>query len=123
MLPHGLEKLLNFDQTMAGLTAGVGLPSTVAFLVIMAESVGSVSLIIGLMSRFCALSIGIIMTGAIWMFHLNHGFFMNWKGELEKGGEGYEYHLLAIALALVITISGGGKFSVDSLITRLLKGS
>ncbi len=116
MLPHGLPKLLNFEQTIGGLTSGPGLPYLVAFLVIVGESVGALSLILGFLSRFCAFSIGIIMAGAIWMFHFKHGFLMNWRGD--KAGEGYEYHLLAIGLALVVTVCGGGRFSIDGLITR-----
>lgn len=119
MLPHGLPKLMNFERTMGGLTEGAGLPSVVAFLVIAGESVGAASLIAGFLSRFCAFSMGIIMAGAIWMFHLSHGFFMNWKGV--QAGEGYEYHILAIGLALVVTVTGGGRFSVDGTITRILK--
>ncbi|QMU55872.1 MAG: DoxX family membrane protein [Candidatus Mycalebacterium zealandia] len=120
MLPHGYPKLVNFERAIGGLTDGVGLPYAVAFLVIIGESVGAVSLIAGFLSRFCAFSIGIIMAGAIWMFHLKHGFFMNWGGNPEAG-EGYEYHVLAIGLALVVTVAGGGRFSVDRLITRILK--
>lgn len=115
MLPHGLPKLLNFEQAIGGLTTGVGLPYYIAFLVIAGESVGAFSLIIGFLSRFCALSIGIIMAGAVHLFHFKYGFFMNWKGN--QMGEGYEYHILAIGLALVVTVCGGGSYSMDRWIT------
>ena len=36
---------------------------------------------------------------------------MNWFGNQE--GEGYEYHLLAIAIAAALMIQGGGRWSVD----------
>ncbi len=119
ILPHGLPKLLHFEQTIAVLTSGLGLPYFVALLVIVGESVGALSLIVGILSRFCALSIGIIMAGAIWMSHFKYGFFMNWKGN--QAGEGFEYHLLAIGLALVVIVCGGGKFSVDRLIARAFR--
>ena len=115
MLPHGYNKIIAFDQSMAGLTTWAGLPSVVAFLVIIGESVGAVSLMVGFMSRFCAFSIGIIMTGVMVM-HLENGFFMNWRGN--QAGEGYEYNILAIGLALAVTVAGGGHFSVDRLIAR-----
>ncbi len=118
MLPHGLPKLMNFEQSVGGLTSGVGLPYVIAFLVVVGESIGAFSLILGFLSRFCAFSIGIIMAGAVWLFHYNHGFFMNWKGN--QSGEGYEYHILAIGLALVVTVCGGGRFSVDGLITKIV---
>jgi len=36
---------------------------------------------------------------------------MNWFGNQE--GEGYEYHLLALALDISIIIRGAGAFSID----------
>ncbi|MGI9558902.1 MAG: DoxX family protein [Thermodesulfobacteriota bacterium] len=118
MLPHGFQKIFTVEQTMNSFTSKMDLPYVVAVLVIAGESVGAVSLIIGFMSRFCALSMGIIMIGAVHMFHLRHGFFMNWKKDLDAG-QGYEYHLLMIGLALVVVVCGGGKLSVDRVIGRM----
>ena len=115
MLPHGLQKTLGwfggygYSATMEFMT-GMGLPGIIAFLVIIGESVGALGLITGFITRFCAASYVIIMTGAAFM-HKEHGFFMNWAGQ--QAGEGYEYHLLMIGMALALCISGGGKWSVD----------
>ena len=38
-------------------------------------------------------------------------FFMNWFGQ--QKGEGFEYHLLVIGIALALLIRGGGLLSVD----------
>jgi len=51
------------------------------------------------------------MLVATFMVHLGNGFFMNWYGT--QKGEGFEYQLLAMGLALAIIIRGGGKASVD----------
>jgi putative oxidoreductase len=53
--------------------------------------------------------------------HLKHGFFLNGFGD--KQGHGFEYHLLAIALALtlVITLHGAGTFSLDRVLYRQLE--
>jgi uncharacterized membrane protein YphA (DoxX/SURF4 family) len=67
-------------------------------------------LIVGFLSRFSALSIIIIMLGAIGMVHAKVGFFMNWTGT--QAGEGFEYHLLAIAILLTIVIAGPGRFAI-----------
>jgi putative oxidoreductase len=61
-----------------------------------------------------AFGIALVMLGAIFMVHLPNGFFMNWFGN--QKGEGFEYHLLAIGLALVIMINGSGRYSVDRLL-------
>ena len=120
ILPHGLQKLLGmfggggFSGTV-DFFVGMGIPAVVAVLIILGESFGSLMLIFGFISRLAAASIGIIMAGAALMVHVPNGFFMNWMGN--QAGEGYEYHLLAIGLALVVIIRGGGAFSVDGAIT------
>lgn len=121
ILPHGLQKLIGlfggygFSATV-GFFESMGIPSIVAILVIVAESAGAASLIIGFMSRFCAFALAMVMAGAVYMVHLQHGFFMNWSGNQQ--GEGFEYHILAIGLALVVLIGGGGKFSIDGSISN-----
>ena len=122
MFPHGAQKLLGwyggfgFDGTMGFFTQKMGLPWLIAFLIIIGESFGSLALLAGLLTRFTAASLAIIMLGAITMVHLPHGFFMNWFGQQQ--GEGYEYHLLAIGIAAALLVTGGGKWSVDRAIAE-----
>ena len=117
ILPHGLQKTLGFfggyglEGTLGYFTGTLGIPFIVAVLVIAAESLGALSLALGFMTRFCAASLAIVITGAIAMAHWGNGFFMNWSGQQQ--GEGFEYHLLVIGLSLALIISGGGKFSLD----------
>ena len=117
MLPHGLQKVAGmfgghgFEATLNHFTTQMGMPMIVALLVILAESAGAVGLILGFFTRLCALGISMVMTGAIVMVHWQHGFFMNWFGK--QSGEGFEYHILAIGLALVLLIRGGGALSID----------
>jgi len=116
ILAHGLQKVLGvfgghgFKGTMGFFTQHVGLPSVVAFLAIVAESAGSVALIVGLTARIAAIGIVIVMLGAAW-FHRDNGFFMNWNGN--QKGEGYEYHILAIAMAVAVVVGGAGAYSID----------
>jgi len=122
MLPHGAQKVLGwyggfgFDGTMGFFTQTLGLPWIIAFLVIIGEFFGSLGLLVGLLTRFSAASIGVIMLGAITMVHLRNGFFMNWYGK--QAGEGYEYHLLVIGISVVLTIVGAGRWSVDQQIVQ-----
>lgn len=121
IFPHGLQKLLGmfggggFSGTV-DFFVGMGIPAVVAVLIILGESFGSLLLIFGFVSRFAAASIGLIMAGAALMVHAPNGFFMNWMGN--QAGEGFEYHLLAIGLALVVLIRGGGAFSIDGAIAK-----
>ena len=122
MLPHGLQKVFGLfggaglQATMNNFTGRLGLPAAVAVLVILAESAGALGLLFGFCTRLCALGIALVMGGAIFFVHGSHGFFMNWHGG--GGGEGFEYHLLAIGLAVALVIHGGGKWSFDQRIAR-----
>lgn len=124
MFPHGAQKLLGwfgghgFEGTMGLFTQQMGMPWLIAFLVIIGESLGAVALALGFLTRFSAASIGVIMAGAIGLVHWPHGFFMNWFGQ--QAGEGFEYHLLMIGMALALVVSGGGKWSIDGVIGGLL---
>ena len=117
IFPHGAQKLLGwfggygFEGTMGYLTGPAGLPWIVAFGVILLESVGAVALILGFATRIIAASYALLATGIIITTHAQHGFFMNWFGAQE--GEGYEYFLLWIGMALSLVISGAGSYSVD----------
>jgi len=120
MFPHGAQKLFGlfggygFSGSLGFFTEKMHIPVFFAFLAIMAEGLGSIGLIIGLLTRVAAFGILCNMIVAIWMVHWPHGFFMNWFGN--QKGEGFEYHLMAIAICLALLISGGGKWSVDRAI-------
>jgi putative oxidoreductase len=120
--PHGAQKVLGWfggfglEGTLGFFTQTMGLPLAVAALVIAAEFLGSLGLITGLLTRLAAFGILCVMTGAIFLVHLPNGFFMNWGGN--QAGEGFEYHLLAIAIALALMFKGGGRWSLDRLIAR-----
>ena len=119
---HGSQKVLGwfggygFSGTMNFFTHNMGIPAAFAFLAIAAEFLGSLGLILGLLARVAASGIIVNMVMAILMVHRANGIFMNWSGN--QKGEGYEYHLLAIAIGLAVVIRGAGAFSVDRLIGR-----
>ncbi len=121
---HGAQKMLGwfggygFSGTMGFFTHQMGIPAPFAFLAICAEFFGGLGLIVGLLGRIAAFAIICDMLVAVAMVHARNGFFMNWAGN--QKGEGFEYHLLAIAVALVILIKGSGAFSVDRFLTEEL---
>jgi putative oxidoreductase len=117
---HGAQKMLGwfggygFHATMGTFTHYLGIPAPLAFLAICAEFFGGLGLLVGLLSRIAALGIMVNMLVAIATVHHVNGFFMNWTGQ--KKGEGFEFHLLAIALAIVVLIKGSGAVSIDRAI-------
>jgi len=123
---HGAQKILGWyggpglASSMRTFTEHLHLPSTLAFLVIAGEFFGGIGLIVGLFSRIAALVIALTMVGAIATVHFRFGLFLNWFGSQE--GHGIEYHLLAIALSLVVVVKGAGAFSLDRLVHEHVSG-
>lgn len=124
MLPHATQKAFGwfggqgFQPTVAAMTSTFGVPAPLAVLAIISELVGALCLITGAFARVGALLIAAIMIVAIAVVHLPNGFFMNWSGL--QAGEGFEYHLLALALAAVVLVSGGGRYSVDAKLANAI---
>lgn len=122
IFPHGAQKLLGwfggygFSGTMGFFTDTVGLPWLIGFLVIILESIGAIALIMGFATRLIAVSYLLLASGIVFTSHIQNGFFMNWFGN--QAGEGYEYFLLWIGMAIALAISGGGRFAVDKEIAR-----
>lgn len=122
ILPHGLQLLLGwfggygFTGSMQYFTGVAGLPWLVSFLVIILQSIGAILILAGAGVRLMALSYIIMFIGMIVTAHSDYGFFMNWDGS--QKGEGFEYHLLVIGLALLLMLNGAGKFSIDYLASR-----
>jgi putative oxidoreductase len=116
---HGAQKLLGwfggygYSGTMQFFT-GSGIPAPLAFLAIVAEFFGGLGLILGLLGRVAAFGITVNMLVAVATVHAKFGFFMNWAGS--QKGEGFEYHLLVLAITLAIIVRGSGEFSLDRLI-------
>jgi putative oxidoreductase len=124
IFPHGAQKVFGwfggygYAGTMQFFTKQVGLPAPVAFLAIAAEFAGPIALVVGFGTRLAALLIAAVMIGAIVKVHRGTGFFMNWAGSRAAGQEGYEFHLLVIAICAALVVTGGGALSIDGLLAR-----
>ena len=120
IFPHGAQKLFGwfggygFEGSMAYFTDTVGLPWIIGLLTILLESVGALALIAGLATRFFAAAYAFLAIGIMFTTHIEYGFFMNWFGN--QAGEGFEYFLLWIGMAAALMVTGGGKYSIDSIL-------
>ena len=119
---HGAQKMLGwfggfgFSGTMGFFTGTMHIPAPLAFLAIAAEFFGGIGLILGFLTRIAAFGIGVNMLVAIATVHHAYGFFMNWTGT--QKGEGFEFHLLVLAIVSFLMIRGAGAFSVDHALSR-----
>ena len=121
ILPHGAQKLLGWyggpgvDGTMQ-LFAALGVPAGIAVLVIVSDFFGSLALAIGFVGRVAAFGTTMVMLGAMVLVHGPNGFFLNWNGD--QAGEGIQFHLLVLAVSVVLMAHGSGAWSVDRLLLR-----
>lgn len=124
---HGAQKMLGwfggygFTGTMGFFTNVMHIPALFAFLAIAAEFFGGLGLILGLLTRIAALGIFSNMVVAVAMVHHQFGLFMNWTGA--QKGEGYEYHLLVLAITALLMIRDAGAASIDRALTSPGKGA
>lgn len=120
--PHGAQKVLGWfggyglAGTMGFFTQKMGIPAAIAALAIAAEFLGSIGLFFGFLTRVAAFGIFCVMATALAMVHVHIGFFMNWFGKMPAGQEGFEFHLLALALSFAVMVRGAGMLSVDGAI-------
>ncbi len=105
-----------FTGSMQFFTQRLGIPAAFAFLAICAQFFGGLMLILGFAGRIAAIGIICNMAVAVVKVHWHFGLFMNWFGN--QKGEGFEYHLLAVTIGLLIVLRGSGAFSLDRLLAR-----
>jgi putative oxidoreductase len=117
--PHVLGWLggYGFHGTLEWMTGTLGFPAPLAALALVTELLAPVALLFGVGGRVAALGLIGLMLGAL-TTHWSNGFFMNWFGSLPAGQEGYEYHILAMALAGTVVLQGSGAWSIDRVLGR-----
>ena len=120
LFAHGAQKVLGwfggfgFSGTL-NMFAKFGMPAGLVYFVMFVEFFGGLSMLFGLLSRLAGFGIVALMLGAIFTVHLQNGFFMNWMGN--QKGEGFEFHLLVIAIAVLVMLRGAGALSLDRAIS------
>jgi len=121
LLAHGLQKAFGWfggfgwSNTIDYFTNTVGVPAFLGAFIIIIETLGALLLIVGFAGRINAALMGIVITGAFFQAHLENGFYMNWFGNHK--GEGYEFDILFVVIAFVVSLRGSGAFSLDRVIT------
>ena len=107
-------------QTVAGYITRMGYPSSLATILawylIVAHLAGGGLIIIGLWTRWAAVANIPPLASAVFLLHLNQGFFMKVL-EVAPGRHvvgGYEFSLTVLVATIALVILGSGAASVDS---------
>ncbi len=123
MWAHGAQKLLGLfgghgPQGFVRLVGTLGLPASLAWLVIAVEFFGGIAIVFGVLSRLAALGFAVEMVVAIVKVHWANGFFMD--GGAAGHGGGYEYPLLLAVVAFVLLLTGPGRYALFGKTQKLL---
>lgn len=124
---HGAQKVLGWyggpgaEKTLQNFSTAMGFSSPLTLLVMATEFLGPIALFLGFFTRVSAFAIAVNLGTCAYLNHLKHGFFMNWFGQ--QKGEGFEFHILVIGIALALMITGGGIFSFDRALYKKKTGN
>ena len=111
MLAHGWGKVVPRGSlyNFAHFVSHLGLPYWLGYVAAFTEFFGGIALILGLLTPIAALGIAIEMLVAVLKVHLHHGLM---------GGQGYEFPLSLLVLALFLLADGPGYFALDQTVFR-----
>jgi putative oxidoreductase len=88
-------------------------PVALAVLVGLAQFGGGLAVLTGVLFRFGAACLALVMVGAIFIVHLPHGF------SVTEGGA--EYALTQLLLAIAFLITGPGEYSLGKVLPNWLQ--
>ena len=104
---HGVGK---FNPGFAGFLGSLGIPAEMQIPIALAETVSGILMIFGVLNRFSAAVLSMVMLGAI--------FHVKGAGSI-TGDRGVEFDLILLAAALVIMIAGPGRISLAHAIKKI----
>ena len=97
----GPAKTVEYQRAMH-----IPLPEIGVWYLIVANGLGGILLILGLLVRWAALANIPVIAGALWFVHLQQGFFI-------LGSKiGYEYVLVLLGATITQTLLGAGAFTL-----------
>jgi putative oxidoreductase len=108
---HGYPKLFGSTGKFVESFQTLGLPAYFVYIAGAIEFLGGVALALGLFTRVAGLLLLFDMAAAMWKYNLNEGIYAVRE---------YELPLILGLASLAVSATGGGQFTLDHLIDRLI---
>ena len=105
---HSLKK---FDPSWQEWLASIGIPPELQLPIELAEFIGGILLLVGILTRVTGMIFAVILLGAIFHIRWENGFFIS------QGG--WEWDLVMLAAVLVIIVAGPGRISISHLVKKI----
>ncbi len=105
---HSIKK---FDPSWQGWLIDMGLPPELQIPIALAEFLGGVFLLVGVLTRISASILAVITLGAIFMIRGIEEFFVS------QGG--WEWDLMMLAGELTIIVAGPGRVSISHVVKKI----
>ena len=105
---HSLKK---FDPGWQEWLISIGIPPEMQLPIALAEFIGGVFLIAGVLTRITGVVFSVILLGAIFHIRWENGFFVS------KGG--WEWDLVMLAAMLAVIVTGPGRASIAHLVKKI----
>ena len=99
---HSLKK---FDPSWQEWLISIGIPPEMQLPIALAEFIGGIFLVVGVLTRITASVFAVILLGAIFHIRWENGFFIS------QGG--WEWDLVMLAAVLAIIVAGPGRISIS----------
>ena len=105
---HSLKK---FDPSWQEWLISIGIPPELQLPIALAEFIGGILLVVGVLTRITSSIFAVILLGAIFHIRWENGFFVS------KGG--WEWDLVMLAAVLAIIVAGPGRISISHLVKKI----
>jgi len=105
---HSLKK---FDPSWQEWLMSIGMPPEMQLPIALAEFIGGILLITGILTRITGSVFAVILLGAIFHIRWENGFFVS------QGG--WEWDLVMLAAVLAIIVAGPGRISISHLVKKI----
>ncbi|MDR3580970.1 MAG: DoxX family protein [Oryzomonas sp.] len=123
-MAHGSQKLLGLfggqglTATLKTFELKLGIPPIFTLLAIIAEFGGGFGVLTGFLTRLSAAGMAAVMVVGIYKIQWVNGFFLSTYG-IPGHGNGIEFSIALLGMALYLVIAGGGRWCLDRLVFRL----